>query len=50
MNSGPLTTDARLQRSGRIYMKKRRGHSSEVSVMKRPEKRNEQNLHVGGTQ
>jgi hypothetical protein len=44
----PLTSDAKLQRSGRTYMKNFRGHWREVSVMKRPENRKEQNLRVKG--
>jgi hypothetical protein len=44
----PLTSDAKLQRSGRTYMKNFRGHWREVSVMKRPENRKEQNLPVKG--
>ena len=39
-----LTMEARLQRWGMMYMKMRRGHCKDGSVMKKPEKRNDANL------
>jgi hypothetical protein len=39
-----LTNEARLQRWGMMYMKIRRGHCRDGSVMKKPEKRNDANL------
>ena len=39
--------EARLQRWGMMYMKMRRGHSRDDSVMKKPEKRNDANLPAG---